>query len=311
MKENAARAAGVLLLLFFLWWFAGYFLKHREDFRILFELDSGHILLLALLNSAFLFINGISLKVLVRASGVAIGSFESFGISVLSSLGNYITPYSGGAGFRAIYLKKRHGLSYADFAAGFAGSYIINYLIVSAAGIFCLVRIYYNYGIFSPLLAFFFAGLFLFLASVMIFTPSFKNTAWFLSGPFGRALCGWDAVRKNRPVLFKLAAISLINMAVSTAILLTAFNAAGVKAEPAKALLMNLLYSLSLLISITPGSVGIAEAVLIFSGRAVGISTAESLIASIMIRAVQASLLFLTAPLFSLYLRRRNGFGTL
>ncbi|MBI4826620.1 MAG: flippase-like domain-containing protein [Nitrospirae bacterium] len=307
MKEKILKIAGLLLLGIFAWWAVNYYLNHEGDFDKLSQLSFGYLFLLGLLNLLSLFINGMFLKALVRKFDVTLGLLESFGISILSSFANYTTPFSGGAGFRAVYLKKRHGHSYSDFAAGFAGNYIINYLAVSITGILCLTYIYNIYHISSLIAAGIFGALFILLTCIILFASPFKEPAGFLLLRLNKILKGWNIIKNDKKLLLKLTLLSCVNIIISTLILLAAFYSVGLKIDIAKALLMNLLYSMSLLISITPGSLGIAETVLIFSGDAVGLKTAEVLVASLIIRAVLVALLFSLAPLCTFFLNKNIG----
>lgn len=305
MKDKIWKTAGSLLLCIFIWWSVNYYLNHEEDFEQLSKLQVGSLFVLGLLNLLFLFINGIFLKVLVRKFDVTIGFFESFCISVITSFGNYTTPFRGGAGFRAVYLKKKYGHSYSDFAAGFAGNYIINYLAISIVGILCLGYIFYLYHILNLTIAGIFGALFILLTCIILFAPSFEEPSNFLLIRFNQILKGWNLIRKDMKMLLKLTMLSCFNITISTLVLFTAFYAVGLRMDIAKALLMNLLYSMSLLISITPGSLGIAETVLIFSGDVVGVEIAEVLVASLIIRAVLVVLLFLLTPMCTFFLNKK------
>ncbi|MFH1289831.1 MAG: hypothetical protein ABIH92_00305, partial [Nanoarchaeota archaeon] len=61
-----------------------------------------------------------------------------------------------------------------------------------------------------------------------------------------------------------------------------------------------------LVIGLTPGNLGVQEAIIVFSAATIGITPAESLSAALLGRAVSLVVLFVLGPIFS-YMLVRNG----
>lgn len=78
-------------------------------------------------------------------------------------------------------------------------------------------------------------------------------------------------------------------------------------------LLSSTLLAFSVLIKITPGSLGITEGIIVFGAQIFDITTAQSLLAAGLIRVVNLALIFTLGPIYNyvlgLNLKMRNSAG--
>ena len=93
-----------------------------QQLRLLSPIAIGSLIIIFI---AFLWLNGLLLKSLVKPFGVNLSPNEAFGLSAITNFYNTITPFRGGAASRAIYLKNKHNFSYTKFLATLSATYVI------------------------------------------------------------------------------------------------------------------------------------------------------------------------------------------
>jgi uncharacterized protein (TIRG00374 family) len=235
---------------------------------------------------------------------------ESFYVSLLSAIGNYFGPYLGGAGIRAVYLKKKFQLSYADFISTVSGIYLINFRIYSVAGVIALVLIHIFTGEYSLLFYLIFgvwAAIALFLSKLKIPGLGKRKLNWrgkitsFVLGKAKQIVNGWRQLRNNEEIYWKLHRISFINFLISFCVISLQFIAIGVEVSVPATVLYVAITNLSLYLSITPGAIGIREALFIFCGALLGLTTPQILQLAIVSRGmtfITMLIAFITVRLF-------------
>lgn len=254
--------------------------------------------------------SGLFIKRTVEAYDKKIPNIESFYIAMLSTLGNFFGPYLGGAGVRAVYLKKKYNLSYTKFGSTLSGFYIINFFVNSALGLLALFAIHAEFGQYSILIYLVFVGWLvstLILAEVKNLNPllSFtKKRARFMGRIVNRLneiVLGWRMVRDNKKLFMSLNRLTVWGFLISMVMGYFEFVAIGVKPSIAALALYTSLSALSLLLSVTPGSIGIREAILLFSSGLMGLTNEQVIQISIIDRAVTFFLLFVMYIIFKVY----------
>jgi uncharacterized membrane protein YbhN (UPF0104 family) len=113
------------------------------------------------------------------------------------------------------------------------------------------------------------------------------------------ALAGWELVKNDQVLLAKLVAYTLVNISLNALCIWVAYDALGFPVPFRSALLVGLLTSFSLLIGITPGNLGIQEAVVSLSSGLLGIGTGQGLLAALLVRGATILPAFTLGPIFS------------
>jgi uncharacterized protein (TIRG00374 family) len=281
------------------------------------------------------FISGFFNGVILKPCSIVIKVRELFAIAVMTSIGNYILPFRGGLGLRAIYLKKKYNFPYSYFMSGMMGIFLIFFLTNSLLGLGSLMLLYCYRGVVSPALYFIFGFVLLlvflpFLAYFKDFSYSRKikplendtplyfflsknHAGWLalllqkLSEFLARAIKGWLQISRNPTAIFQLVLLTLLNCAANTVLLYYGFLSSSVKPDILGLLMISSLLSVSGLVNITPAGLGIQEAAIVFSSGVLGISMTQSLMASLFVRFVSIALAVTLAPFFSHYLSNGNG----
>ena len=245
-----------------------------------------------------IFVNGVFIKVILQSFNKVITILESFYVSVISSLGNYFLPMRGGAAIRSVYLKKKYNFSYAHFVSTLYGNYIIVFLVSSFIGLLSLVLIDIKYSISSLPLYFFFGVLFV----VMLVLSLVKFPLEKIKEPkrkfFGKVvgivkniLKGWNIIVDDKELLFSLIGLTVVNIFVTNVLFYVQFRALNIDVNLLNTVLYNALSSVSLLVSITPGSLGIREGIFSITSDILGIANEQIMQLALLDRGVSVIVL--------------------
>jgi uncharacterized membrane protein YbhN (UPF0104 family) len=252
----------------------------------------------------FLATNGLFLREFASKFEVALTAKEWFGLSVVTTMGNYITPFSGGMIARAVYLKRRYEFPYTQFATLLASNYLVNFWVIGVIGVLTFLtfgRAVWSYWQLFVLFAAVVISISAFILFPAVRLPGENRMAKTLN----TSLVGWELVKNDRVLLAKLVAYTLVNVFLNALGFWVAYGALGSPVPFRSALLIGMLTSFSLLIRITPGNLGIQEAVVSLSSGLLGIGTGQGLLVSLLIRVATMIPTFTLGPVFSFLLTRK------
>lgn len=292
---SSVITAGVVIL--FVW----YFFSHIKDFSLLLNINPVFVALLLIVNMLSITINGIFMKLSISLFGKSIRFGESIRVSLISTAGNFFAPAGSGLGFRAVYLKKRHGLSYSDYLSIIFCNYVIVFFISSLLGLISLYLLRERASPSFVVLALFFFALL--AASVGAFFIRFKTSDQVVAYKIKwvkrlleiriRVSLGWSLILADKRKAIGLVALVIINTILMILGTYFIMSALGLKLTPASLLLFSILGSLSVFINITPGNLGVKEAVYITFSSIIGLTTPQILAVALVDRAVMFIVLFL------------------
>ncbi len=278
------RLGPLSLFVGFLAWAGWYLWTHVDQLRDLSLLSTQDAAVVLGLNILSTVIEGVLLRLVVRAYGIKLSFGESAALFFVSRLANHLTPLRGGGiGVRAVHLKHRHGLSYEHFASMTAGQYVIAYLAYAAMGLAELAAIHWVHDIASrPLAVAFALG---FAALIIITAPSVVpqvKARWFR--PFAKVLEGWQRLRRDRGVLLGIATLSVAASLTRIAGLYVCFRASGITLPILGAALASTMADTFAVIAVTPGGFGITEAGIVLGTQPFGVGIAHTVAASFIYR---------------------------
>ena len=249
--------------------------------------------------------NGLLLKYIIKPFNLKLNPKEWFGLSVLTTLGNYITPFSGGAIFRATYLKKKYNFPYSSFISTLGGIYLIAFLMSSIVGLISIIFFSFLYGESNLYLTILFTFLVTFLISMLLIPFRFNNTNNNFLNKFIKILNGWNKIRESR-IIKPIILLNLINLIILALMIFFEFKIFGVKITFLQALFLSVTSNISVLIGITPSSLGIRETLVAFSANIIGIPIHQSLIVVLLDRAIFLIIISILGPLFIYLLFRKT-----
>lgn len=275
--------------------FAWYLWKNSNDFKFLLSISPALIVSIAVLKLLNIANSGQFMKHVLAVYDKAIPTWESFYISLLSSMGNFFGPYLGGASIRAVYLKNKYNFTYTKFMASLSGYYFITFLIYSVLGLVALGVIHVQGGVYSWLV---YAALSVWLLSTILL-GGIRNLDVVVDKLGGRVgllrrilhrineiVKGWRLVKDDKRLVRRLYIITAFGFLISLATSYLEFKAVGAKTVLAPLALYVALATFSMLLSITPSSIGVREAIFIFSSSLLGLTTEQILQIAIIDRGI-------------------------
>lgn len=304
-KDSKIFRFSVLMLIVIL--LVYYISSHTEDFKRLSIVSMPSVAAVFVIFLVLLFTNGLIAKYLLKAFNIDLRFRDYFGLSVISSFYNMITPFMGGSVARAAYLKRIHKFSYINFIAAISATQMMNFIMAGFFGLLSLVIIYFWSGVFDKTMFFMFLAFFVSMTAAIIAFPLinkiFRRKIGFEK--FVRLLRGWKIIQKRPDILLKVLIIMLLQFFIGVIDIIMSYNVFGVKIGVLNGIFLYSVGFLSALAAITPGSLGTAELIQVFSALVVGINPAQSLAAALVGRAISFVVLVIMGPLFSYVLLKK------
>ena len=288
-----------LITLVFIVFIVMYVLNNLKEFEKVFHLSILLVLILTMLTIFKFLLLGFFNKIILYNFNIFLKPIVWVGLAFVTAMGNLLTPFRGGAGIRAIYLKKQYSLNYSNFLSTIAGIYFLTFLINSFIGAITVLLIYYIYGIINYSVLFFFSGLFLFFVIIISLSPDIPEFRNKLLGGVSRVIRGWYKIKKNKKMMFNLIIVIFINSIVTLFIIHFSFLSISINLPLIKCLFLSTLLTFSNLTNITPGGLGIREGIVVLGSKLFLISTPESLLAAGIFRIISMVIVFTLGPIFS------------
>lgn len=305
------KKIGRLLALLFLLFLIAYALTNKEAFKPLTEIPLILVVLIGLLKVVVIFINGLYTKITLDAFDKPISHKESSYIALLSSLGNYFGPILGGMGVRATYLKTKHGFALTHFVGTLYGYYLISFFTVSIIGLVGLWLVYSQNDVYS--ITVFAAFSIVTLSTGALFFIKIPKTNKYKKYKFANITYkrlkqlseGWEVLAQNSSLLFRLLILGFCTIIIAIITAYLEFIALDLPITFGGLLLYATLGAFSILVSFTPGAIGIRESIYIFSSDILNLSNAQILQLAAIDRGV-ALLILVLSYIYLQFLQKRT-----
>lgn len=279
-------AGGATLL--FLWYLA----ENADRYKSLLQFSAANITLLIALAVGTGITNGLSNYLLFRAMQAKLGLAEALGLAFMTTLANQL-PFSGGLITKGVYLKQRHQLPYTEYFSATVALYIFTLVMSGAAGIFAIVILSLNNAEISWVLS---SGFFALCALGLVFFIPIKvellPEKW--QAYFTALLKGWVLWKQNYIIAAKLTVVQIIAFTIMAGRLWVAFHAMSQDVSLIQCLMFAAGATLTQLLNVTPGGIGVREALV------GGISALSGLDAGISVVAVALDRLVSTTAIVAL-----------
>lgn len=305
---------GILVVILIL--LAVYVWRNWEDFR---KLGQSNLLTLSglwalagvvLLDLVCYYWNAGMIQIATRPFGLRVGRGEAYMLSVLTRFLNVLTPLRGGAIARALYLNRVHKLSYPNFLAGMAAMLLALPLVSVLVGLAGLGYVYLATGQTAPKLTVILAAAAVALVAVAIVRPRLAqrtSPGWVsrIWNALARVVNGWDVFCRDRQSLAGLLVVNLLYLLTTAAMYWLILLNMGKPINPGLLMVIVAMGNLSVIVSITPGNVGVYEGTMAIIGSLMGVGATDILAATLLWRVVDVLLVLVAGPLCSAALTRR------
>jgi uncharacterized membrane protein YbhN (UPF0104 family) len=282
-----------------------YLSKNSSLFIHLQRVTLSDFLILLFLRFLLLLLNGLTLKAYAAKYMVNLHTREWVGLSFVTALGNYISPFSGGMLFRAGYLKIKHHLSLTRFTILLISNYMLFFWGVALTG-FTSSMYLISQKVYMPWqIPFFFGTITLFLISLKyIPVPDLSSRLWIIK-KMSEATAGLKIIIQDKKLLTRIIIYTFLNILASGLSFYVAYRSIGIDILFTQAILISIIAVFSLLLNITPANLGVHEGMVSLASSALKVGGGEGLIVALIIRAVTMILVFTFGPLFMYILSRR------
>jgi uncharacterized membrane protein YbhN (UPF0104 family) len=289
MKKHISLILTIGVVALFVW----YGVAHPEMFKSLGQVSLLALFLIVALRLVTIWSNGLFTKWTVEAFTDRLSMGEGFMVAVLTAVGNFFGPLLGGMGIRAVYLKKYHRLPYSKFTSTLIGYYQMMFIfnsLLAVGSLLFLPRTHQTW----LLILFFVAWIVGFAAFAVVHLPKRERMGRLERTKVGSFAVkvlydvedGWKLLRGNKVLMVRMAALAIINLIALYLISLVEFKALNLPMNAATLGLYTALVQASLLLSITPGAVGLREAMLFILAATVGLTNQEIIQIAILDRGI-------------------------
>jgi uncharacterized membrane protein YbhN (UPF0104 family) len=226
-----------------------------------------------------------------------VGLLECISLSVVTTAVNMLVPLQGGAGVRAVYLKHRHGFEYSNFLATLYGYQVLRVLVCAVGAAVAVLVMVLGEGreISVALLAGVAVCVGVSLAACCL--PRIPVTGNWLGDRLASFTEGWHVLRANPKCLARMTFWVTLQLATEVLTFWAACSAIGVQLSAAEAIVIGTLSILATVVGLTPGGLGLYEAMAAFVSSAVALNPVHSVMAALLARFVLLAVLFVLTPL--------------
>jgi uncharacterized protein (TIRG00374 family) len=299
--KNLIKKYKVFVLFVFIAWFIYFFNQNFDEFKKLSLSNPQHIIPIFFLVVFQYFIIGSITKNLVKPLKLKLRSVEAFGLSIVSGFYNMIAPFRAGMAVRALYLKKKYNFLYSDFVSALFVNYILIFWIGGFLGILSIFLIYISENVLNLLILSLFILIFVILSLIIMINPQIPETRYPWINRIIQILERFFFIKEKTSVLLLTAFLSLLQLLNTSFMLYLQFQVFDFEITFVKSLFLAAISYIGAIISITPASLGVKEAMVVLSATTIGITPIESLSVVLLGRFISILILFTLGPFFSYY----------
>lgn len=306
------RAVWQKISLFLLLFVSAFYLYHYHSRLVILRSIAVEDLLIitALAIATFIFL-AVQFKFSIEIFHLSLKFKEWFGLTVVNTMISYYTPVRGGLFARAYYLKKKYDLSYSRYLALLGGSYIINFFIASFGTIFFSFLTGLHSNLWNQKIIGLGVGLLVgtLCLGIILFKLCSQDVS-FKPGRIGNVLNnfieGINLFRKYPKVVMKISVIQFCVIVIMGGKLYWSFKAVGKDVVFLDVLVVQSLVVFSMLISITPGNLGVKEGVIGLLATQLHVSFGDAVLAASVDRGISMFMTFLLGMYYSKSLLKDN-----
>ena len=274
--------------------FVYYLCNNSDKYLELLNISKMGVLGLFLLSLMFPLLNGMQNTYLYRRLGLTeFSHWDSFLITAASTLANQL-PLPGGIISRGYYLKHRHNLSYSKYTSSTVAIFFCYLAINGAIGISVLLYwILIDKTAIPPILLIAFA---LMMACISVFWLPLERIRMTerIHQWAHQVIEGWTAIGQNTGLLFRLALLQAILVAMLSLRYWIVFRMVSQNVSLGQTLLLASASILTQLVSIAPGGLGVREVIVASVATVLGLDTSVSVVAISLDRLVVTVTIMLT-----------------
>jgi uncharacterized membrane protein YbhN (UPF0104 family) len=278
---------GLVIIVFLLWYLA----KYWQDVRALLKLNGFELAVIYFLSFIGILNSAVVVRAILKPMGIRALFFDMVLLQNAGLLLNYV-PMKFGTLFMANYLKRHYKLKYSHYGTFAVYLMLILTAVASLTGIIVMVFVYGTGDYQRQILtAVFLASLFAscFLLFVPLPVPKGSSKLAIVLRDF---LTGRGTLARDVKVMLSVEVLLFFNFVLASVKLAVIYYSMGVYIHPAGFLVLGVLGYITMFVNITPGALGIREAVLGAGAVVLGVPLEAGVTAAIIDRAITLSWAF-------------------
>jgi len=278
----------IFLLALTLVLFVAYYFYNKESFSRIGDLSLLQAAIILVGQGLILLANVIILSLVVKFFDKKITFSDSARVTAYSSLINFFGFLQGGVGFRAVYLKKYFSIKYRNYVLVTMLQYI---LLFALAASLIFIGLSFTHSFFTISLVSLVTLIILFLVYLLLIRSN-ARVVFFIKNK----LNGIKFIFSSYKVLLLIGAL-LLQLLGSFIAYATELHAIGADVTLGGLLIFTGVSQFSIVIALTPGAIGIREALLLVVQSQMMLSTDDIVVASTIDRAIYFIALALLVPI--------------
>lgn len=291
----------VSILAFLVWYLVG----HWNDLKVLLKLRPIDLLILYALGAVGVINNSCINQRLLNTLGVKISFGNIFALQSTTRLLN-LAPMKLGTIFRGNFLKRHFGLALTHYAVFFMYYTLMMVAIAGMIGFIALISGYSLENYQSRILAAVFLGMF-FASVAVLFLPLPEPKGSSRPSRLLRSfLQGRKTVSKNKKVIFACAIHLLITFLLLSVRMYFIYSIIDQVLPAAGYVILATLGFASLIISFTPGALGVREVVMAAGAIILGIPAEVGIFAAMFDRSIMLGWTFVVGGISTVWLWKKN-----
>ena len=260
-KRMLSMALFVALVALLVW----YVYENRADMARLLALSAGDVALMLLLALGGCVMNCVYHRLILSTYRIPLDAVDWMGVTFVANAMAYVLPMRADLVFSAAYYKRTKGLAYVKSVSMAAGNIVFGVVFALAQMFVALLLTGLLDGTWSGVLWLLWGAGTLALAAFITFSLLVQGRAANVLERvklLGDVVRGFNALLKNRWLLWRLLACLIVNNAVQLYLYMACFGAIGLPVTVYQALFYNSVSWIATVVSIVPGNLGIKEAVM-------------------------------------------------
>ena len=233
---------------------------------------------------------------------------EWYGLTVSNTMYNYLLPARGGLAIRAIYLKNNYHFPFSQYLSYLTGTYLLQLFFSAFWATLIGLYLFYIQKFGSFVLIYSCLGAMVCFSGLMIFLYKINPINWSennrLFSFIRHAAIGTNLFKENPSKVLKLALLHIFFILAISLRLFIAYYVLDIHLSFLRIVFIICIVSVSMVLSITPGNLGIKEGIIGLSANILGLPLDQALLGAVLDRIVAMILVFLLGVIFSRVLIR-------
>ena len=282
-----------------------YLVSHWQDLKVLFRLRPLDLLILYTLGAAGVINNSCINRRLLGALGINISFGHVFALQNTTRLLN-MAPMKLGTIFRGNFLKRKYGLPFTHYAAFFMYYTFMMTAMAGLIGITALISGYQLVDYQTRILAAVFVAMF-FTSVAMLFLPlPLPNGSGRISKLLRSFLEGRKIVSQNRGIILSCFMHLILCFVLLSVRMYFIYSIIGQDLPIAGYVILATLGFASLIVSLTPGALGVREVIMTSGALVLGIPAEIGVFAAMFDRAIMLGWTFVVGGSCTVWLWKKN-----